>query len=336
MLAISRRSPWNVVMVAQRGWLGYQALLCAASIRAHHTADDVRIFICAPNNTRLWSYDPTLNDADLVAAFARYGCELLSFDNADFGSKYPHSNKFYSILSLPADEPFIFLDSDTVIAHSMRDDRFDFANPVLKGGGSSWPKRERDTRSIAEIWRSLYRFFDIDPEPYFDAKHGDNAPQSFPYYAACLMYHESAGRFGSVMLEMARRLWLERPSALGGQKITPWLDQIVLPLVHARLGIPRINDRPRVPRSPLCYRFPGFLVLQAAPKSKVFDELSKDQELISVLTHDEGFRYYLSAEGRELVERTYADAVQCAPTESFGSSRNQIRELMRRRAPMLR
>ena len=326
---------WNVAIVAQRGRIAYQALLCAASIRAHHSADDIRVYICVPNYTRRWKTDPGLDDVELVEAFRRYDCEITPFDNADFGSRYPHSNKFYAILSLPADEPFMFLDSDTIVAGSMRAD-IDFARPVLRPAQSTWPVKRRGSPSIGAIWRSLYDFFGLDPAPYFDAERGDKKHQCYPYYNAGLMYYERSGIFGSTMLQMAKRLWRKQPDALRRQPLNPWLDQIVLPLVLAKFGVPRIERRDLLYKPTLHYRVPALLLLESGRAFKVFDSLSRQPGLVSVLSHDPGFRYYLSEEGREVVQRTFDEVMQSRDSDSGRTPHKAFLRLLRSRTSLLR
>src|SRR5437868_1260080 len=137
---MSFEKPLNVGMVAQGGRLGYQALLCAASIRSFHSANQVRVFICIPNKTDLWRDDPRVDDPDLLQSFARYNCEIVRFDNLDFGLRYPHSNKFYSILALPNSEPFLFLDSDGILVAPIRRENLNFQQPALLPAAASWPK----------------------------------------------------------------------------------------------------------------------------------------------------------------------------------------------------
>jgi hypothetical protein len=322
----------NVALVAQLGRIGYQALLCAASIRAFHAAGDVHISICVPNRSPLWQSDPTVGDADLTHAFKRYDCEIVPFDNVDFGSIYPHSNKFYSILSLPPTEPFLFLDSDTILMRPMCSADFDFCSPALRPATVKWPLPGRSQHTIGEIWRSLYEYFDLDPAPYFDAESGDNSPNSYPYYNAGVMYHAQPTFFGQTMLEMAKRLWRERPTAMENQPLKPWLDQIVLPLVLARLGVPRSRKRDPIQKALTHYQFPFFLMIRYQAAIDCFEVLLRDDGLVSVLKHDKGFHYYLSAEGRELVERTHLEFLNSPDRGNY----RVFKDMLRSRAPIMR
>jgi hypothetical protein len=285
----------------------------------------------------LWQTDPRISDLDLIDAFHKYGCAIKIFENADFGSNYPHSNKFYAMLSLPGSEPFVFLDSDVILTGPLHPERLDFARPALRPAESTWPRHDRrgrgsgDPRTIGEVWRSLYEFFDLDPSPYFDSDRGENRHQCFPYYNAGFIYYTGPEPLAGAMLEMAKRLWTERPPALGSQPLTPWLDQIVLPLALARLGVPRsANTIHPVAKSAYHYHLPCFLLIRR-PAIRIFAELSKDKDLLSVLNHDNGFRYYLSDEGKALVEKTYADFLASGEKEH-----KAFTTLLRSRAPILR
>ena len=324
-------SSLNVAIVAQKGRIGYQALLSAASIREHHPAADVRIHICIPNSSELWVDNPGIEDPALIRAFERYSCELVHFENADFGSNYPHSNKFYSILSLPPQEPFLFLDSDTLLLRPIRPDDFNFAVPGLKAAGPSWPIVGRSF-SIKDIWESLYAFFGLEALPYRDDSQGADPHQLYPYYQGNVMYYARAGVFGETMLEMAKQLWQHQPEPVRDQPLKPWLDQIVLPLLLAKLGVPRRGSGDPIRKVITHYEFPFFLLVQNRAAISCFATLSKDHSLLSVLQHDRGFAYYLSNEGREFVERSHAEFMN-----SFKKwDRRRFKEFMRRRAPMLR
>lgn len=323
--------PINVAIVAQKGRIAYQAVLSAASIRAHHPREQIRIFICVPKNSALWEQDPAIDDVEMLDAFKRYDCELVSFDNADFGSSYPISNKFYSILSLPPNERFLFLDSDTLLVAPMRPDSFNFSEPGLTDAMPNWPVA-RDGYTIAEIWESLYTLFGLDASAYFDPERGVNEHQCYPYYQGNVMFYERAGAFGREMLEMAKQLWREQPKPVQKQKLKPWLDQIVLPLVLAKLGAPRRKKSDSFRDVIVHYQYTIFLTVRNARAIECFGELTKDPRLVSVLNHDEGFRYFMSEEGRERTKRDFAEFLASPERGKKGA----FKEFMRRRAQVLR
>lgn len=298
---------FNVVLVAQAGRIGYEALLCAASLRRFHAAADLPIVVGTPRNGPLWKADPTITDAVLRAAFEWYGCTVLEFANDDFGSLAPAMNKACAIAQLPRDEAFLFLDSDVIATEPIDPAAYDFARPVLREATLPWPVVGPDTPSAGEIWRSLYRAFGLDHEASCDQSVGDDHPQRYPYYNAAMFYHATAGRFADTMLAMARRVQHDPPIELTGQERSPWLDQIVLPLAYSGLGVPRRREQ-RTDLKRLChYQFPCFLLVQYDHAVKSFAEMCRDEFLVSVLERDPGYQFYLSDAGRRLVMETHAE-----------------------------
>lgn len=322
----------NIVIVAQAGRIGYQALLCAASIRAFHDAAAIRVFICTPRNSPRWERDPEITDSALLSVFERYGCEITPFDNADFGSVYPHSNKIYAVRSLPPDEPFLFLDSDSVLVGKLDADDTNLASPRLKPGGSSWPVRQPEGLSLGETWRRLYDWFGFDAAPYRDPERTDDEHQCYPYYNAGVVYHAEAGTFARQWLAMSRRIWRHRPDFLLGQPVRPWLDQITLPLVLASLGVPRAADLDPIHEKIVHYHFPFYLQVRNDEAAALLRELSKDAELMSVLKHDAGFGYYLSDEAKAIVQEVHEAFWKSDHKGGYKAFQNELR----RRVPLMR
>ena len=235
-------------------------------------------------------------------------------------------------MSLPPSEPFLFLDSDIILTGRIEPRHFDFVRPGLTPAMPNWPIPKRSNCTIAEIWESLYRYFDLDPSGYFDRSLGANTHQCYPYYQGNVIYSANAGRFGSLMLDMAKRLWAEQPEPVRRQKLTPWLDQIVLPLVLAGLGIARKAQPDPCREIIMHYQYPLFLAVRNVEAMKCFEELRKDPVLESVLQHDEGFRYYMSAEGKEFAAKMYSEFLKSPMRGKKGA----FKELMREKAPILR
>lgn len=324
-------TPLNVAIIAQAGRLGYQALLCVASIRLFHSANQVRVFVCIPNKSDLWRGDPAVSDPDLMQSFARYGCELAYFDNLDFGSRYPHSNKFYSILALPESEPFVFIDSDGILVAPIQPESLNFRRPAFQPASASWPKPNRGSHSISEIWRGLYDFFGLDASTYLDPKQREDSFQYYPYYWAGAIYYAQAGTFGRTILDMALRLWRERPAVLAGQPLTPWLDQIILPLVLARLHIPRAAKPDPIRKFLYHYHTPALLLVHNKMAVECVAELEQDGRLMSTLKHDKGFGFFFSEEGRRLVDAVYGEF-----RKSGQKGNSALKQLFRQRLPVMR
>lgn len=226
--------PLNTCIVAQSGTLAYQALVFAASLRRHSGPDTVRLFVCVPEYTDNWTSDPAIEDAEILAAFDALDCDVVRFVNKRFGSEYPISNKIYALEALPPGEPFVFFDTDVIVTGDLSEIPFDFARPSADRPGQHWPKGGR--HGPAEIWAALYGKFGIPTEGWFRAGHADTDPRRYPYFNAGCFYYRCPAEFGAVFQEIMHALADDRPAELAEQAIYPWLDQIVLPLVLARLG----------------------------------------------------------------------------------------------------
>jgi hypothetical protein len=315
---------FNIALVAQSGRIAYQALLAAASVRRFHSKKDVNIHICIPENTSRWKDDPSVQEPHLREAFEKYECTIKMIDNSDWGSSYPYGNKFYAISSLPADEPFLFLDSDNILIRPIAENDIDFARPALRPAPRPWPIVSEKTPSYGAIWRSLYEFFDLDSTPYHDKSLNDDV-RSYPYYNAAIMYYSRAGDFGPAMLEMGKKLWANQPAALEGQPLFPWLDQVVLPLVLAKLGVPRFRRKSSVHNAIVHYRYPYYLVIPYQGAEEAFVEVTRDEYLASVLMHDSAFRYYMSEEGKNLARAVHAASTRENGKVDFEGFRKRMR-----------
>ena len=104
---------------------------------------------------------------------------------------------------------------------------------------------------------------------------------------------------------MARRVWFERPDALEDQPLKPWLDQIVLPIALAQLGIPRSEVPDPIHKAIIHYHFPFYLQVRYARAERLFADLSKDNTLSSVFQHAPGFHTSMSEEGQNIVREVY-------------------------------
>ena len=105
-------SAFNILAVVQSGRLGYEALLLASSLRASAPGFRGKLFLAQPGGP-LWAQNVAVSPA-IGAALEGLGATILPFENRAFGASYPHGNKIEALLALP-DEPFLFLDTDTLI-----------------------------------------------------------------------------------------------------------------------------------------------------------------------------------------------------------------------------
>ncbi|MDX5401008.1 MAG: hypothetical protein LPJ93_01295, partial [Rhodobacterales bacterium] len=89
----AKPQPFNILIVAQRGRLQYEAVLFAASLR-HGSPDFAgRLFVAVPRPGPLWPNDPSVIDADVLALLAELGAQVIPFDSRHFGASYPYGNK---------------------------------------------------------------------------------------------------------------------------------------------------------------------------------------------------------------------------------------------------
>ena len=106
--------PFNILIIGQAGRLQYEALLFAASLRANAPAFQGRLIVAEPQPGPLWDKDPRISP-DLRAGLADLGAGIVPFESAHFGQAYPYGNKIEGLAALPAGEPFVFFDTDTLV-----------------------------------------------------------------------------------------------------------------------------------------------------------------------------------------------------------------------------
>lgn len=227
---------FNIVAVVQSGRLQYEALLLAASLRASNPQFRGKLFLAEPQAGPLWPRNPAVTDVAVREALEALGAEFLPFENKVFGHSYPHGNKIEALAALP-DQPFLFLDTDTLVVGDLGSVGFDFARPSasMRREGT-WPQLELYGPGYAEIWGALYERFGLDITPTLDLSQPDNYWQRFMYFNAGWFFHASPKAFGERFVRYARELRDDRPAVMAVQEIYPWLDQIVLPLVIHSFG----------------------------------------------------------------------------------------------------
>ncbi len=229
--------PFNVLIVAQKGRLQYEALLFLASLR--HTNPDFagKVYIAMPQAGPLWPSDPTVTDPDTLALFADMGAQVMTFENRHFGAAYPYGNKIEALFALPKDEPFVFFDTDTLITGRLDTVPFDFDRPTasLRREGT-WPQIELYGPGYAAIWKSLYDKFGLDFDSTLDLSQPDEYWRRYLYFNAGFFFYRCPHAFGQRFLDIARDIRDNPPAALVCQPLDPWLDQIALPLVIHGFG----------------------------------------------------------------------------------------------------
>ncbi|GLS87010.1 hypothetical protein GCM10010873_19840 [Cypionkella aquatica] len=227
---------FNIVAVVQSGRLQYEALLLAASLRATNPDFAGKLYLAEPQQGGAWQKSVAVTDPSVRAMLAELGAEILPFEAVHFGQSYPHGNKIEALTALP-DQPFLFLDTDTLITGELASVGFDFARPSasMRREGT-WPVQELYGPDLAALWQSLYDRFGLTFEDTLDLDQPANYWRRFLYFNAGWFFHQSPKAFGQRFLEYALAIRDDRPEALVCQEIYPWLDQIALPLVIHSFG----------------------------------------------------------------------------------------------------
>ena len=227
---------YNIMAVGQSGRLQYEALLLFASLRATNPDFPGSLFLAVPQPGPLWKDDPRITDAGVLAQLKDLGVKILPFESRAFGDSYPYGNKIEALFALP-DEPFLFLDTDTLITGPLTALQFDFARPSasMRREGT-WPIQELYGPTTAQIWKSLYDRFALEFDTSLDLAHPDGYWQRYLYFNAGWFFYQSPHRFGQRFLEYALSFRDNPTPELVCQPLTPWLDQIALPLVIHSFG----------------------------------------------------------------------------------------------------
>ncbi len=230
------RQHFNILAVGQEGRLQYEAVLLAASLRSFNPDFAGKLFIAEPQPGPRWPQDPRIPRGALRDLLEGLGATFLPFETRIFGATYPYGNKIEALAALP-DEPFLFLDTDTLITGHLDAVEFDFDRPSasMRREGT-WPVIELYGPGYAATWGALYRRFGLDFDRSLDLSQPDEYWQRYLYFNAGWFFHRSPGDFGARFADYAVEVMGNRPAELACQELTPWLDQIVLPLVIHSLG----------------------------------------------------------------------------------------------------
>lgn len=229
--------PFNILAIGQSGRLQYEAVLLAASLR--HTNPDFagRLLIAVPQAGKLWPEgSPAITDPDVLALLADLGAEVIPFASRHFGAVYPYGNKIEALSAIP-DDPFLFLDTDTLVTGPLSSLDIDFARPAASmRRENTWPVEELYGPTCGQVWESLYRRFGLDFASSLDLSQPDGYWQRYLYFNAGWFFHESPKRFGKLFLKYATEIASDPGPVLACQSLNPWLDQVALPLVVHALG----------------------------------------------------------------------------------------------------
>ncbi|WP_238365307.1 hypothetical protein [Mesobacterium pallidum] len=227
---------FNILVVGQAGRLEYEAALFAASLHAAAPDYPGRVVVAEPQPGPLWPGETRMSEPvrDLLAEL---DVEILPFESRHFGARYPHGNKIEALFALPPNQPFLFLDTDTLVLDDPARVPIDFDRPSasLRREGT-WPKIELYGPGYEEIWGSLYTRFGLDFDSSKDLSQPVEYWQRYLYFNAGFFYYRCPHAFGRRFLEFALSIQGDPPPSLVCQSLDPWLDQVALPLVIHSLG----------------------------------------------------------------------------------------------------
>jgi hypothetical protein len=301
---------FNLIAVAQAGRLGYEAVLLATSLRANSPGFRGRLMIAEPQPGPLWPGDPRIHDPAIRTYLQELGAEIVPFASQQFGAAYPYGNKIEALAAMPA-EPFLFLDTDTLILGELADVGFDFARPSasMRREGT-WPRIELYGPGYAGIWGALYRRFGLDFASSLDQSQPEEYWERYLYFNAGWFYGADARGFGLQFLDIACAIRDDPPEELVLQSLDPWLDQVALPLVIHGLG----GGRPGPELAGLdgevtCHyrNLPLFYARESDRAVAAMEEIARKNRVKKLIRPYEPFRRFLyqgkGAEARALFDR---------------------------------
>ncbi len=230
------RQSFNIMIVGQGGRLQYEAVLFLASLRTISPGFQGNVFVVEPQPGPNWTKDPRMSD-DIKEVISDLGGTIVPFESVHFGQTYPYGNKIEGLAALPAGQPFVFFDTDTLVTGELATIPFNFDRPAasMKREGT-WPVEELYWPGYTAIWKSLYDKFGLEFETSLDLSQPDEYWQRYLYFNAGWFMGNCPVKFGQRFLEYALAVRDDRPDELVIQPLDPWLDQIVLPLVIHSFG----------------------------------------------------------------------------------------------------
>ncbi|MDO5632890.1 MAG: hypothetical protein Q4G22_13790 [Paracoccus sp. (in: a-proteobacteria)] len=228
---------FNILAVVQHGRLAFESLILTASLRANAPDWQGRLILAEPLAQGAWAGHDTAISDPIRAALTAMGAEIVPFTAQHFGAAYPFGNKIEALSVLPPDQPFLFLDTDTLVLDALDQVPFDFTRPAasMRREGT-WPEPPLYGPDYAAIWRSLYERFGLDFDSSLDTSQQADHWERFLYFNAGWFFGANPAEFGRRFLDWALVVRDDPGDALACQALDPWLDQIVLPLVIHSFG----------------------------------------------------------------------------------------------------
>lgn len=227
---------FNIMIVGQAGRLQYEALIFMATFRRFSPDFKGQICIAEPQPGPLWDRDPRMSP-DVKDALTALGATICPFTSTHFGQSYPYGNKIEGLQVLPAGQPFVFFDTDTLITGDLTAIPFGFDRPAASMmRGPTWPLEELYWPGYAASWGALYDRFGLDFDSSLDLTQPDEYWERYLYFNAGWFYGADPAAFGARFTEYAVSIRDDPPPQIVLQSLDPWLDQVALPLVIHSFG----------------------------------------------------------------------------------------------------
>ncbi|CAM3341454.1 hypothetical protein PANO111632_15170 [Paracoccus nototheniae] len=227
----------NLLIVAQSGRLEYEAVIFMASLRAHAPDWTGRVIVAEPMPEGAWAGHDTRISDPCREILTQLGAEITPFVARHFGAAYPQGNKIEALALLPANEPFVFFDTDTLICGPLDRVGFDTAHPSASmQREGTWPLPPLYGPGYGGIWKSIFDRFDVPFEDTLDLSQPDEHWERYLYFNAGWFFGADPTEFGQRFLDWALALRNDPHEALASQVLEPWLDQAVLPVVIRSFG----------------------------------------------------------------------------------------------------
>ena len=224
------------MIVGQAGRLQYEALIFAASLRRNSPDFAGKLIIAEPQPGPLWPRDPSMS-ADIKDALISLGVEIKPFHSEHFGHAYPYGNKIEGLRVMPAGQPFVFFDTDTLITGDLTAIDFDFSRPSASmNRTNTWPVEELYWPGYSGVWGALYDRFQLDFASSLDLAQPDEHWERYLYFNAGWFFGADPAAFGQRFTEYALSIRDDTPPELVIKQLDTWLDQVALPLVIHSFG----------------------------------------------------------------------------------------------------
>lgn len=315
----------NILIIAQHGRLQYEALLFAASLRHFPQNKNLRLIVAEPQPGPLWEDDPRISRPAIRRELRALGAEIVPLHNRIWGAAYPNGNKIEALHLLPKGAPFVFFDTDTLITGAL--DRLGGIRATASlQVEPTWPRISLYGAGFAEIWGALYDRFGLDITPTLDTRFRADDWRRYMYFNAGWFTGPCPHEFGALFQHYATDIAASPPDTMATQALYPWLDQIALPLVVAKLGGGR-PDADTGLDGALSVHYRALPVLYATGRDaaiEVLEQVTGAPHLWDIFNQYVSFRRMVfKHQGREL--RTRIDRALLPQT--YGALQRMIREM---------